>query len=194
MIVKAFGAAFAADAGIVDAAPGRGRVEAVMVVDPDDAGLDGGRHPMGAADVAGADRGRKTERGIIGEAQRVGLVLERRHRGEGPEHFLLEDAHVGFDVGKHRRLDEIAVVMAGHLGRDAAGDQPRAVFMAEARIGQHAIALPRRDHRAELGRGIEGIADPDALGLRLQLFDELVIDRGLHDDGARRRRRSGPRR
>src|SRR5690349_20057459 len=41
MIVETFSSALAPDAGIVDAAPGRGRVEAVMVVDPDDAGLDG---------------------------------------------------------------------------------------------------------------------------------------------------------
>src|SRR6185503_16040217 len=53
MIVETFSSALAADAGIVDAAPGRGRVEAVMVVDPDDAGLDGCRHAMRAADVAG---------------------------------------------------------------------------------------------------------------------------------------------
>jgi hypothetical protein len=33
MVVEAFGAAFAADAGIVDAAPGRGRVEPMMIVD-----------------------------------------------------------------------------------------------------------------------------------------------------------------
>ena len=33
-----------------------------MVIDPDDAGLDGGRHAMGAADVARADRGREPER------------------------------------------------------------------------------------------------------------------------------------
>src|SRR5882757_3396429 len=62
MVVKAFGAAFAADAGIIDAAPGRGRIKAVMIVDPDDAGLDGRRHAMGAADVAGADRGCEPER------------------------------------------------------------------------------------------------------------------------------------
>src|SRR5262245_38107429 len=37
MVVKALGAAFAADAGIADAAPGRGRIESVMIVDPDDA-------------------------------------------------------------------------------------------------------------------------------------------------------------
>src|SRR6202012_3739329 len=39
MIVEAFGAAFAPDAGIADAAPGRSRIEPVMIVDPDDAAL-----------------------------------------------------------------------------------------------------------------------------------------------------------
>src|ERR1700691_2663055 len=62
MIVKAFGAEFAADAGIVDAAPGRGRIEPVMVVDPDDAGLDGGGDAMRASDIAGADRRGQSKR------------------------------------------------------------------------------------------------------------------------------------
>ena len=66
-----------------------------MIVDPDDAGLHGGGDAMRASDVAGADRRRKSERRIIGKPQRVGLIVEPRHRGERPEHFLLEDAHVG---------------------------------------------------------------------------------------------------
>src|SRR5882724_288340 len=68
MVVKTLGAEFAADATVVDAAPGRGRIEAMMIVDPDDTGLDRGRHAMGARDVAGADRSRQPKRGIIGEA------------------------------------------------------------------------------------------------------------------------------
>src|ERR1700748_3786490 len=56
MIVETLGAAFASDAGVVDATPGRCRIEAVMIVDPDDAGLDGGGDPVRASDIAGADR------------------------------------------------------------------------------------------------------------------------------------------
>src|SRR5258708_5701253 len=59
VVIKTFGAELAPDAGVVDAAPGRGRVEAVVIVDPDDAGLDGGSHAMRAPDIAGADRCRK---------------------------------------------------------------------------------------------------------------------------------------
>src|SRR5258705_9124857 len=62
MIVKAFGAAFAADAGIIDAPPRPCRFEAIVVVDPDDAGLDRSGEPMRAADVAGADRGGEPKR------------------------------------------------------------------------------------------------------------------------------------
>src|ERR1700722_4767294 len=62
MIVKAFGAAFAPDAGIADTAPGRSRIEPVVIVDPDDAAFYAGRDPMGARDVAGADRGCPSKR------------------------------------------------------------------------------------------------------------------------------------
>ncbi len=102
-----------------------------MIVDPDDAGLDRGRDAMRACDVAGPDRCRKPERRIIGKSQRVGFVPERRHRSERPEHFFLKDTHVGLHIGKHRRLDEVAVLMAGHVGGGAAGHQPRAVLAAE---------------------------------------------------------------
>src|SRR5258705_9921217 len=75
MVVKAFGAELAPDAGVIDPAPGRGRIEAVMIVDPDDAGLDAGGDAMRAGDVAGPDRSGKPERRIIGEPQRGGFVL-----------------------------------------------------------------------------------------------------------------------
>src|SRR5581483_2748665 len=48
MIVETLRAAFAPDAGIANAAPGRGRIEPVMIVDPDDSALDRGGHAMGA--------------------------------------------------------------------------------------------------------------------------------------------------
>src|SRR3979411_76602 len=56
MIVEAFGTELAPDARVIDAAPGRRRVEAVVIVDPDDASLDGGGYAMRAPDIAGADR------------------------------------------------------------------------------------------------------------------------------------------
>src|SRR5260370_27718400 len=83
MIIETFSAELAPDAAVIDAAPGRGRVEPVMIVDPDDAGLDAGRHAMPTADVAGADPSRQPERRIIVEPQRIYLILPPRHF---PEH------------------------------------------------------------------------------------------------------------
>src|SRR5262245_66633173 len=92
MVVKAFGAAFAADAGIVDAAPGRCRIEAVVIVDPDDAGLDASCKAMGAADVAGADRSRQPKGRVVGRPTPIGLVRGRGARGDPAEDFFLENA------------------------------------------------------------------------------------------------------
>src|ERR1700739_3322119 len=114
MIVKALGAACAPPPGLADAPPGRGWMERVVVVDPDDAGLDLRGHAVRAGDVPGADRGCEPERRIVGKPQRVRFDIERRHRGEGAEYFFLENAHVAVDVGKHRRLDEEAVFVAGN--------------------------------------------------------------------------------
>ena len=70
--------------------------------------------------------------------------------------------------------------MALNFGGRTAGNEPGALLAAERAIGQHAIALLGRDHRPELGQGIEGITDANGAGLHLQLRDELVIDRSLH--------------
>src|SRR5258705_12647783 len=107
VVVNAFVAELAPDAGVIDPAPGRGRIEAVMIVDPDDAGLDAGGDAMRAGDVAGPDRRGEPERGIIGGPQRVRLGLGRRDRSEWSGHFFLEDAHVGTDGREHNRLDEM---------------------------------------------------------------------------------------
>src|SRR5690606_29874771 len=40
-----------------EAAPDRGRVVLVMVIDPDNAGMQPAHEPVGAADIAGPDRG-----------------------------------------------------------------------------------------------------------------------------------------
>src|SRR5260221_12904735 len=75
MIIETFSAELAPDAAVIDAAPGRGRVEAVMIVDPADPGPDGGRDTKGAGDVAGAGRTRQPQRRIIGERTRSPLIL-----------------------------------------------------------------------------------------------------------------------
>src|SRR3954471_9155414 len=78
VVVEAFGAKFAPDAAIADAAPGRGRIEPVMIVNPNDTGLDGCSKTMRAGDIAGANRGGKPEWRVIGEPQGVRFISETR--------------------------------------------------------------------------------------------------------------------
>src|SRR5258705_939224 len=52
VVAETFGAELAPDAGVIDPAPGRGRIEAVMIVDPDEARLDAGGGAVRAAGVA----------------------------------------------------------------------------------------------------------------------------------------------
>src|SRR5207302_72597 len=134
MVVETFCAELAPDAGIADAAPGRGGIEAVMIVDPDDAAFDRGGDAVGAGDIAGADRRRKPERRIVGEPERIRLFLGRCDGSERPEYFFLKDAHVGRHDGEHRRRVNIAVLMAGNPGGGAARDEPGALLAAERAI------------------------------------------------------------
>ena len=55
-----------------------------MIVDPDDAGLDGCSDAVRASNVAGADRGCKAKRRVVGELERFGFVREPRHDVKGP--------------------------------------------------------------------------------------------------------------
>ena len=98
-------------------------------------------HPVGAGDVARAHGRGEAERRVVGEPQRVRLVLEAGDAGERPEHLLLEDAHVGAHVGEDGGLDEVAALEARHLRGPAARDRARALVAAVARIGQHPVAL-----------------------------------------------------
>ena len=84
----------AADArALVAAEGGVGRVE-VVAVGPDAAGLDAAPHPVGGVAVAGPDAGAEPVERVVGDVERLGLVLERGHRHDRTEDLLLEDPHL----------------------------------------------------------------------------------------------------
>src|SRR3954467_13209893 len=84
VLVEGLGAELAADSGVLHAPPGKGGIEAVMVVHPDDSAAEFSRDAMGTGDVAGADRRREPEWRVVGYADALLLVVERHHHGEGP--------------------------------------------------------------------------------------------------------------
>src|SRR3954447_3379880 len=106
VLVEGLDAKLAADSGVLHAAPGKGGIEAMMVVHPDDSAAEFRRDPMGAGDIAGADRRREPERRVVGDADALLLVVERHHHRERPEDLLLGDPHRGAHVREDRRLDE----------------------------------------------------------------------------------------
>ena len=100
-------------------------MKANVPVDPDGSGLELVRGADGAGDVAREDGGGKTVHRVVGlsddcktrvsigggvkleNAERtVSLVLELGDDDDGAEDLLLDDAHVGLDVGENGGLDE----------------------------------------------------------------------------------------
>ena len=89
---------------------------------------------------AGSPRGhaaRQTIAAVIGNADRVFVVLEGDHHQHRAEDFLLGNAHVIGDIDKAGRLDEIA---AAEIGASlATAEQRRAFLLAEFDIAHHPV-------------------------------------------------------
>ena len=111
----------AADAGVLDAAPGAlaGAVAEGVVVDPDHPRLDPPRDPLALLAVLGPDRGAEAELGVVGEVDRLLLGVDDDDRQHRAEDLLAHDPHLVGDAGEDGRGDELAG-QAGDLGRAAA--------------------------------------------------------------------------
>src|SRR4051794_5152176 len=160
VLVEGLGAELAADSGVLHAAPGKGGIEAVMVVHPDDSAAEFRRHPMGAGDVAGADRRREPERGGVGYADALLLVVERHHHGEGPEDLLPGDPPRGGHGPEDGRLDENPVrePRIRELRNVSSGDQLRLLREPRLDVCEDALLLLGGDHRTELRRRLGRVA------------------------------------
>jgi hypothetical protein len=85
----------------------------------------------------------------VGEADRVGLVVERQRRQNRAEHLLLHDRMAARRVAEHCRSDVKTAL--GRLGVDRAlGERLHAVGASAGDIAFHARFLPRVDHRAHV--------------------------------------------
>jgi hypothetical protein len=155
VVLDAVLGAFAAEAGFLHAAEGRhlGRDDAG--VDADHAVFQRLGHAPDAAHVAGVEVGGEAELGVVGHADRLGLVLEaeqRRHRAEG---FLARHAHVG--VTSARMVGSKKCRRArGACRRDA-----RLAPLADG-VGDVLLDLGHRlhvDQRAPGDAGFQAVAD-----------------------------------
>src|SRR6266487_932621 len=114
---------FPSQSRLFHSAERRCRVRHDATVHPDHAGLERLADPQRPPQVSGVEIGDETVLGVVGPADRLGLVREAHHRGHRPEDLRAEDGrprgHVAQDGGQ--------VVVAAPVRGAAAGDQLPAV-------------------------------------------------------------------
>lgn len=177
--------AFASGARGLHPAERLAQVAHVLAVDEDHPGLDAACQAMGLADVLGPDVGGQAVFHVVGQAQRLGFVLERDQADHRAEDLLLGDAHAVVHVGEHRGLDELPLAQVRRqAGRtlQAAGHQGGAFLEADADVAGDLVVVGLGDHRADLGLRVLRIADDQAPGARGELGDELRVDALLDED------------
>ena len=130
-----------------------------VVVDPHAAGPDLAGGAAGAVGVAGPGGGGEAERRVVGQADRLVVVVERDDREHRPEHLVAPDLGVERHVGDEGRL---VVAATGELavGCAAAGDDLGVVAGALDHVGDLGLVRGRRQ-RAEVGGLVAGRAEAD---------------------------------
>src|ERR671931_2023240 len=118
--------------GVLRAAEGQVHLGADRArVDVRDPGHEVAHRAEGLVHVAGEDRRREAEADSVRDADRLVEVAHRDERRRRPEDLLLGDPHLRLDVAEDRRAVEVALVEA-IPGRDlAAGEELRALVLAD---------------------------------------------------------------
>src|SRR5207248_5893363 len=94
------------------------RVE-VVAIGPHTTRFDGPAHPIRSGDVACPQTGTQTIHSVVGNRERLALILESRHRQDRPEYLLLKHTHLvvslqdgGFVVVATRQFPGEVVALA----------------------------------------------------------------------------------
>ncbi len=172
----------AAQSRVAGPAPRQPDIGIAIGIDPDGAGLQLAGDAVHAADVGAPDAGRQAERGPVGDADRIGLVVERNHAGHRAEDLFLRDAHLVRDVGENRGRDEVAALADTH----AAGHRRRAFLLADLDIVEHRLQLRAGHQRTHRRIGQGRVADADRAGPFGEPLDHLVVDGALREDARSR--------
>src|SRR5699024_1329826 len=169
-------AQLAAPAGLLEATERHRGVEAVVLVHPHRAGLQAARDLVGLGDVLGPHAGGQAVHRVVGLPDRVVEVRESQGGDDGAEDLVRDHPVLRLDVDEHGGLDEVAGVAVAA----AAGECPAAVLDARTQVVGHLVELVLVDHRAELGGGVEPVADGGLGGGVGHGLRELLVDRVLH--------------
>src|SRR5260370_33561008 len=121
----------------------------------------------GVLERARHNAGAETERRVVGDGERLVVVVGADHRGDGPEDLLAVDAHRVVSLREQRRREIIAGLLAVET---LAAPGARGTFLlADTDVVDALIELGLTDDRADIGPRGERVVD-------LQAFD-LVDDR-----------------
>ncbi|MCY1200129.1 hypothetical protein D9M72_115550 [compost metagenome] len=175
----------AADAGLLVAPECRMRGVGMVAVGPHAPRLDAAAHAECARAVTCPDTGTQPVERVVGNGQRLFLILEGGHRYHRPEDLFLEDAHLVV-AGEYGRLDVVAArqVAVQHVAL-AAGEALRAFLAAQVDVRQDLLQLFGGRLRADHGAGVERMALADRGHALECALHEAVVDRFL-DQRARR--------
>src|SRR5207247_1411191 len=101
-------------------------------------------------------------RGIVRDADRLVLRVERDHRDDRAEDLLAGDPPRVVDVGEHAGPEEEAGAMRNVTTRH----DLRALLHADLDVVERRLPLPVADERTHLGRFLQRRADTDRIGPR----------------------------
>src|ERR1700730_899662 len=135
------------------------RVGAVRraAVDAHEAGLDPAGHRQRVLQGAGHDVAGQAVHAVVGDPDRVFLVVERDDAQHRPEDLLLSNGHGVVDIGEKRWPYVISLVETG--GRTGAADQRRRTLVhALLDVARHPLELPFGDQWAAQRSGILRVA------------------------------------
>src|ERR1700730_15671865 len=139
-------------------------------------GADSACQAMRLAHVPRPDAAAQPEHRGIGAMHQFIHVLQRYRRDDRTENLLLRNPHVVADIGEDRGRHEIALSQRPLRQSLAAGLGARSLLLAETEIARHALELLLRHQRANLGLGIEAIADAEALAESGDPIGKFVVD------------------
>jgi hypothetical protein len=109
-------------------------------------------------DIAGPHAAAQPVGGVIGDADRLGLVPVADHRQDGTGGLLLGDPHGVVHLCKQRRLDVVALLQSVR-GIGTASGHPGPFGDAEIDVSTDPVALAGGDPGADEGRRVVRIAD-----------------------------------
>src|SRR5262249_54394973 len=169
--------AFAPDAALFEAT--EWAVEHVdAVVDPHHAGADALGQRDRPAGVAGVDGAAQTVRGLVGDTNRLVLVLERNDGHHRTEDLLARDALIVAHVAEQGGLEEVAAREV--LGTAAAGGQRGALPLAGRNVLLDLLPALVADDGAEHRRRVRRVAD---LHHALEKADHVLHEGVVHRVG-----------